>query len=104
MKIEGRLKSPEYVASITHHYRQAIDSAVSGTPVFFEPKQIEEMELTFSRGFLRGGSMAVTIKMLVPATSSANRGVFLGHVRKHFTRTYYGFTTGISKARRWYRR
>ena len=54
LKIEGRLKSPEYVASITRHYRQAIDSAVSGNPVLFEPKQIEEMELTFSRGFSPG--------------------------------------------------
>jgi len=54
LKIEGRLKSPEYVASITRHYRQAIDSAVSGNPVLFEPKQIEEMELTFSTRILSG--------------------------------------------------
>ena len=81
LKIEGRLKSPEYVASITKHYRQAIDSAVSGSPVLFEPKQIEEMELTFSRGFSPGWLNGCDHKMLVPATSSAKRGVFLGHVR-----------------------
>ena len=81
LKIEGRLKSPEYVASITQHYRQAIDSAVSGNPVLFEPKQIEEMELTFSRGFSPGWLNGCDHKMLVPATSSAKRGVFLGHVR-----------------------
>ena len=28
LKIEGRLKTPEYVANITRHYRQAIDAAV----------------------------------------------------------------------------
>ena len=28
LKIEGRLKKPEYVANITHHYRRAIDAAV----------------------------------------------------------------------------
>ena len=27
LKIEGRLKTPEYVANITHHYRKAIDQA-----------------------------------------------------------------------------
>lgn len=80
LKIEGRLKSPEYVASITRNYRQAIDSAVAGQPVVFEPKQIEEMELTFSRGFSPGWLKGCDHKMLVPATSSAKRGVLLGHV------------------------
>ena len=80
LKIEGRLKSPEYVASITRNYRQAIDSAISGQPVVFEPKQIEEMELTFSRGFSPGWLQGCDHKMLVPATSSAKRGVLLGKV------------------------
>ena len=80
LKIEGRLKAPEYVASITRSYRQAIDSAVSGQPVVFEPKQIEEMELTFSRGFSPGWLNGCDHKMLVPATSSAKRGVVLGRI------------------------
>jgi putative protease len=80
LKIEGRLKAPEYVASITRSYRQAIDSAVSGQPVVFEPKQIEEMELTFSRGFSPGWLNGCDHKMLVPATSSAKRGVLLGQI------------------------
>ncbi len=80
LKIEGRLKAPEYVASITRNYRQAIDLAVSGSPVNFEPKQIEEMELTFSRGFSSGWLNGCDHKMLVPATSSAKRGVVLGQI------------------------
>ena len=80
LKIEGRLKSPEYVASITRSYRQAIDSAVSGNSVIFEPKQIEEMELTFSRGFSPGWLEGCDHKMLVPGTSSAKRGVLLGQI------------------------
>ena len=80
VKIEGRLKSPEYVASITRSYRQAIDSAVSGKSVIFDPKQIEEMELTFSRGFSPGWLEGCDHKMLVPGTSSAKRGVLLGQV------------------------
>ena len=80
LKIEGRLKAPEYVASITRSYRQAINSAVSGQPVVFEPKQIEEMELTFSRGFSPGWLNGCDHKMLVPATSSAKRGVVLGQI------------------------
>ncbi len=80
-KIEGRLKTPEYVANITRHYRQAIDSAVAGRPAEFTPRDVEEMELSFSRGFSPGWLGGCDHKMLVPATSSAKRGVLLGHVR-----------------------
>ena len=39
LKIEGRLKSAEYVANITRHYRQAIDAAWAGRPVAFTPSR-----------------------------------------------------------------
>jgi putative protease len=79
-KIEGRLKTPEYVAAITRHYRRAIDTALAGRPVEFTPREVEEMELTFSRGFSPGWLRGCDHKMLVPATSSAKRGVRLGTV------------------------
>lgn len=79
-KIEGRLKSAEYVANITRHYRQAIDSAIAGMPVEFSPVQIREMELSFSRGFSHGWLGGIDHKMLVPGLSSAKRGVLLGEV------------------------
>jgi len=80
LKIEGRLKTPDYVANITRHYREAIDTALAGRPVTFTPRQVEEMELSFSRGFSPGWLEGCDHKMLVPATSSAKRGVLLGHV------------------------
>jgi len=80
LKIEGRLKTPEYVANITRHYRVAIDTAVAGRPVAFTPREVEEMELSFSRGFSPGWLHGCDHKMLVPATSSAKRGVRLGTV------------------------
>jgi putative protease len=79
-KIEGRLKTPEYVAAITSHYRRAIDTAVAGRPVAFTPREVEAMELTFSRGFSPGWLEGCDHKRLVPATSSAKRGVRLGTV------------------------
>jgi putative protease len=79
-KIEGRLKTPEYVANITRHYRTAIDAAVAAQPVVFTPRDVEEMELSFSRGFSPGWLQGCDHKMLVPATSSAKRGVKLGTV------------------------
>lgn len=80
-KIEGRLKTPEYVANMTRHYRQAIDSAVAGEPVEFTERQVEEMELSFSRGFSPGWLQGCDHKMLVPGLSSAKRGVPIGQVR-----------------------
>ena len=80
LKIEGRLKTPEYVANITRHYRRAIDASMAGGPVAFTPKEVEEMELSFSRGFSPGWLGGSDHKMLVPATSSAKRGVRLGTV------------------------
>ena len=80
-KIEGRLKTPEYVANITRHYRQAIDMAVAGGPVELSAQQVEEMQLSFSRGFSPGWLKGDDHKMLVPAVSSSKRGVFLGTVR-----------------------
>jgi putative protease len=81
-KIEGRLKTPEYVANITRRYRQAIDSAMAGEPVEFTPREVEEMELSFSRGFSRGWLEGCDHKMLVPALSSAKRGVQIGQVER----------------------
>jgi putative protease len=79
-KIEGRLKTPEYVANITRHYRGAIDAAAAARPAAFTPEDVEEMELSFSRGFSPGWLQGCDHKMLVPATSSAKRGVRLGTV------------------------
>jgi putative protease len=79
-KIEGRLKTPEYVANITRHYRQAIDKAIAGSPVHFSRREVQEMELSFSRGFSPGWLQGCDHKMLVPGVSSAKRGVLLGTV------------------------
>ena len=80
LKIEGRLKTPEYVANITRHYREAIDTALAGRPVRFTPRQVEEMELSFSRGFSPGWLGGCHHKRLVPGKSSSKRGVPLGEV------------------------
>ena len=81
LKIEGRLKQPEYVANITRHYDQAITSAVNGQLVQLSEQTVREMELSFSRGFSPGWFGGCDHKMLVPGLSSAKRGVFLGEVK-----------------------
>jgi putative protease len=80
LKIEGRLKTPEYVANITRHYRRAIDAAAAGRTATFTQRDVTEMELSFSRGFSPGWLLGCDHKQLVPATSSAKRGVRVGEV------------------------
>ena len=79
-KIEGRLKTPEYVANTVQHYRVAIDAAIAGRKAEFTRKQVDDVEMSFSRGFSPGWLNGCDHKMLVPATSSAKRGVLLGDV------------------------
>lgn len=80
LKIEGRLKTPEYVANITKHYRQAIDRAMQGLQVRFSAEEQREMELSFSRGFTPGWLEGCNHKRLVPGVSSAKKGVLAGEV------------------------
>jgi putative protease len=79
-KIEGRLKTAEYVANITSHYRQAIDEALRGQPHHFSEDEVREMELSFSRGFSHGWLEGCDHKALVPGLSSAKRGILAGTV------------------------
>ena len=81
LKIEGRLKSPEYVANITRHYRLAVDAAMAGRPVEFSQREVEEMEMSFSRGFSHGWLDGDDHKLLVQGRCPKKRGVFLGQVQ-----------------------
>ena len=80
LKIEGRLKSPEYVANITGHYRRAIDEAWAGRAAEFSPRDVEEMQLSFSRGFSHGFLDGNNHKVLVRGDYAKKRGVYLGAV------------------------
>lgn len=55
-KIEGRLKSPEYVAAVTAAYRKALDAACAGIPVdeLVTARDRYALQMAFSRGFSTG--------------------------------------------------
>ena len=80
LKIEGRLKSPEYVANITSQYRKAIDAVLSKQGPNIGRQDREEMELSFSRGFSPGWLEGNDHKRLVPGIDSSKRGISLGQV------------------------
>lgn len=80
LKIEGRLKSPEYVANITGHYRRAIDQTLGEGEVRVSRRDRQEMELSFSRGFTPGWLEGNDHKQLVPGLRAAKQGIVLGEV------------------------
>ena len=83
LKIEGRLKSPEYVASITRVYRAALDK-LAGHPASTPSRSAEryELEMTFSRGLFTGWFGGNDNQRLVHARFAKKRGVLLGEVTR----------------------
>ncbi len=79
-KIEGRLKSPEYVAAVTSVYRKAIDAAVEGVFDGASPEDWYRLEMTFSRGLFSGWMHGVNHQELVGARFGKKRGAFVGRV------------------------
>jgi U32 family peptidase len=86
LKIEGRLKTPEYVASVTKIYRQAIDSlnyrSINAQSDHFTPTAGEryQLEMAFSRGLTTGWLGGIDNQMLVHGEFSSKQGVFVGEV------------------------
>jgi collagenase-like PrtC family protease len=77
-KIEGRMRSPLYVAVSTRLYRKAIDSFFSGE--FKLPKQeMEEVEVVFNREFTEG--FIGGEQEIISAEKPMNRGAYLGLIQ-----------------------
>ena len=79
-KIEGRLKSPEYVAAVTSVYRKTIDAAMNGCFDKATPEDWYRLEMTFSRGLYQGWMHGVNHQELVGARFGKKRGAFVGLV------------------------
>jgi putative protease len=82
LKIEGRLKSPEYVAAVCQVYRKALDRALEGQRAAASDTDRYQLEMTFSRGLFPGWLEGVNHQELVPARYGKKRGPFAGKIRK----------------------
>lgn len=81
LKIEGRMKSPEYVAIVTGVYRSALDRAFADPESFtVAPVEWEMLEEAFSRGFTDGYLTGKRGAELMSYTRPNNRGVRIGRV------------------------
>ncbi|WP_017755185.1 DUF3656 domain-containing U32 family peptidase [Calidifontibacillus oryziterrae] len=81
-KIEGRLKSPEYVANVVSKYRKAIDEYLAGNEYFPTKAEVRELQQSFSRGFTFGFLKGTNNKLLLDGTFPKSRGVYVGTVKR----------------------
>ena len=82
LKIEGRLKSAQYVAATTQTYRAAIDAAGRGEAFTIDPTDKLALQQSFSRGFSPGFLAGVNHLELVEGRFPKHRGVRLGVVSR----------------------
>ena len=81
-KIEGRLKSPDYITAVTSVYRKAIDRALGNLPATASKEDKYRLEMTFSRGLFSGWFHGVDHQQLVHARFGKKRGPLAGKIAR----------------------
>ncbi len=83
-KIEGRMKTPEYVATVTRIYRKYIDLALSGNPYVIDEKDKKDLLQVFNRGLSSNGHLdKEPNKNLIYPIKPNNMGLPLGIIQKY---------------------
>lgn len=82
-KIEGRMKTPEYVATVTRIYRKYIDLIKSGTKFKIAESDIKDLLQVFNRGNFSSGHLSTeaNTNFIFPKKPN-NMGIPTGHISK----------------------
>ncbi|WP_010235709.1 U32 family peptidase [Clostridium arbusti] len=87
LKIEGRMKKPEYVAGVVSIYRKAIDSVYNNSEFDYE-LEVKKLKQLFNReGFSKAYMFGNIGKDMMSYSFPKNTGLFLGSVNKDLTIT-----------------
>lgn len=78
LKIEGRMKRPEYVATVVKNYRKALDE----TSKSLKDEDKKDVEQIFNRGFTKGLMFGDFGRDFITIDRPDNRGVLLGTVAR----------------------
>ena len=80
-KIEGRLKSPEYVATVTRIYRKYIDMVLNEQEYAVDEKDVLELKQIFNRGGFSSGHLNNNANHdLIYKDKPNNMGIYIGNV------------------------
>lgn len=82
LKIEGRMKSPEYVYTIVKHYRDAIDKYYNKQKYVLNNKSLNEIKVVFNREFTKGYLFKEKNSLIVNKKSVNHQGIEIGRIEK----------------------
>ena len=83
-KIEGRMKTPEYVATVTKIYRKYLDKAINSNDFKIEEQDKKDLLQVFNRGLSSTGHLGKDAnKNLIYKNKPNNMGLPLGIVQKY---------------------
>jgi len=80
LKVEGRKKKPEYVATVTHGYREFLDRVEAGDTTPPAIADVQPLVQIFSRGFTSGMLTGRAGRGYITRTHPDNHGVAIGVV------------------------
>ena len=82
-KLEGRMKTPEYVAIVTRIYRKYIDLALSDNEYVVNKNDLHDLMLAFNRGgFSKGCLGGDDNHDYVFEEKPSNQGLYIGNISK----------------------
>ncbi|MGL5312767.1 MAG: DUF3656 domain-containing U32 family peptidase [Peptostreptococcaceae bacterium] len=87
LKIEGRMKRPEYVATVIGSYREAIDEYLSTNKVNISDGTMSDLYTIFNRKFTKGLLLGEVGKDVMNSEIPNNQGLYIGKVLDHNKRT-----------------
>ena len=82
LKIEGRMKSPEYVAMVVSTYRKALDAIAEGKSAASKDA-VQDLSLAFNRGLTEGYLFGKHGNDLMGRDAPDNRGFCIGVVNRY---------------------
>ena len=80
LKIEGRMKRPEYVYLVVKTYREAIDACYDGKEYHVSKQRQKDLLLMFNRGFSKGHLFGDDVEKRMSQYRPNHRGVQIGTV------------------------
>lgn len=81
LKIEGRMKTPEYVATVTRIYRKYIDMIYNDEPYIIDEQDKKDLLQVFNRGGFSTGHLSTSSnKDLIYKEKPNNMGIYIGNV------------------------
>ena len=80
LKIEGRMKRPEYVATVISSYRKTVDNYLKKNKINVSDETISDLYTIFNRKFTKGLILGEVGKDVMNSEIPNNQGLYIGKV------------------------